>query len=87
MSKYFLSLTTTGLLITSNIFGQDTYGVSTRVDNFIMSDGSYLNLASGIDTDRNKNKFGGKIQPDVKIMDTETAIETAKKWILEISKH
>ncbi|WP_343635630.1 S41 family peptidase [Fluviicola sp.] len=64
-------------------FGQETYGVSTRVDNFELSDGSYLNLASGIDADRNKNKYGGKIKPDVETKDTETAIRAAVKWILE----
>jgi C-terminal processing protease CtpA/Prc len=64
-------------------FGQATGGYSTRIDNFEMSDGAYLNLASGVNADRNKNKFGGKIKPDVETKDRETALSEATKWILE----
>jgi hypothetical protein len=67
-------------------FGQETYGASTRIDNFELSDGSYLNLVSGVDADRNKNKFGGKIKPDVETPDSQTAIADAIKWILETSE-
>jgi hypothetical protein len=67
-------------------FGQETYGITTRVDNYELSDGSYLNLAAGIEADRNKNKFGGKIKPDVETTDTKTAIAEAIKWISETSK-
>jgi hypothetical protein len=67
-------------------FGQKTTGATTRIDNFRMSDGAYLNLAAGVDADRNGNAFGGKITPDVETTDNETAIAEAIKWILK-SKH
>lgn len=63
-------------------FGQQTAGITTRVDNFEMSDGAFLNLVSGVDADRNKNKFGGTIKPDFETKDTESAIQEATKWIL-----
>lgn len=67
-------------------FGQETAGATTRVDNFEMSDGAFLNLASGIDADRNKNQYGGTIKPDVLTEDKETAMQEAVKWILGNSK-
>ena len=70
----------------SKSFGQETYGVSTRIDNFEMSDGSYFNLVAGVDADRNQNKFGGKIKPDVETKDRDAALEAATKWILQKSK-
>ena len=69
----------------SRSFGQATYGATTRVDNFELSDGSYLNLASGYDADRNKREYKGPIKPDVATDDNETAIEEAVKWILQYS--
>lgn len=63
-------------------FGQATAGCTTRIDNFEMSDGAYLNLASGVAADRNGNKFRGPISPDVETKDWESAITEAIKWIL-----
>lgn len=63
-------------------FGQETEGATTRVDNFRMSDGAYLNLASGVDADRNGKAYGGTIKPDVETKDRETAIEEAVRWII-----
>jgi C-terminal processing protease CtpA/Prc len=67
-------------------FGQPTGGYSTRIDNFEMSDGAYLNLASGVNADRNKNTFGGKIKPDVETKDRESALSEASKWIVEFKR-
>lgn len=64
-------------------FGQQTAGATTRIDNYELNDGAYLNLASGIDADRNKNQYGGTIAPDKETADTETAIKEAIKWILK----
>jgi hypothetical protein len=63
-------------------FGQETWGATSRIDNFRMSDGAYFNLAAGVDADRNKNAFGGKVKPDVEKKDKEAAIAEAIKWIL-----
>ena len=73
-------------LANTKSFGKETAGATTRVDNFQMSDGAYLNLASGIDGDRNKNKFIGKIKPDIATTDTEAAITEAIRWILDMAK-
>lgn len=62
-------------------FGQPTSGATTRIDNFEMSDGAYLNLASGIAADRNKNKYPGSIAPDKETPDAASAISEAEKWI------
>ncbi len=67
-------------------FGQATAGANTRVDNFEMSDGAYLNLASGYNADRNRKKYTGSINPDVETVDSQTAIEEAALWILQNSK-
>lgn len=67
-------------------FGTETAGLTTRVDNFEMSDGSYLNLAAGLNADRNKKPHDGRIKPDVVTADTETAIEKAKQWISQSHK-
>lgn len=64
-------------------FGQATAGATTRVDNFEMEDGAYLNLAAGINADRNQNKFAGSIKPDVATKDKPSALEAATMWILK----
>lgn len=63
-------------------FGQATSGATTRIDNFEMSDGSYLNLASGTNADRNKKAHDGPIKPDIETENAETAISEAINWIL-----
>lgn len=64
-------------------FGQETVGATTRVDNFELSDKAYLNLASGVDADRNGTLFGGKIIPDRLAKDNESSLADAIKWITE----
>jgi len=63
-------------------FGSETAGATTRIDNFKLSDGAYLNLASGVDADRNGILFGSKIAPDKITPDTESALSEAITWIL-----
>jgi carboxyl-terminal processing protease len=67
-------------------FGQETNGSTTRVDNFELSDGAYLNLASGVDADRNGVLFGGKITPNQITKDNDTALSEAVKWIIQRTK-
>ncbi|MBC7864567.1 MAG: S41 family peptidase [Bacteroidia bacterium] len=64
-------------------FGMKTFGVTTRVDNIRLSDGAFLNLACGVDADRNNVSFGGKISPDYPNDDYKSALNEAQKWILE----
>ncbi len=67
-------------------FGQETAGATTRVDNFRLSDGAYLNLAAGYDVDRNGVVFGGTIIPDHLTPDHDSAMREAKNWISERRK-
>ncbi len=67
-------------------FGQETNGSTTRIDNFELSDGAYLNLASGVDADRNGVLFGGRIIPDTITKDNDTALTEGTKWIGVINK-
>lgn len=64
----------------ARFFGAPTFGVSTGCESFTLSDGSRINLATSIFTDKNKNKYGGKILPDVTATDQE-ALKQAIKWI------
>lgn len=65
-------------------FGQETGGYTTRVDNYVLSDGASLNLASGYDADRNGVVFyGTKIPPDVTTKDRDEAMEKAMEWLIK----
>lgn len=71
-------------LANSRSFGQSTYGVTTRVVNYLLRDKASLNLASGYDADRKMNLFKGtKIPPDVATTDYESALQAAIQWINE----
>lgn len=48
----------------TRFFGAPTCGLSTGNQGFSLSDGSTLILSVSIMADRNKNKFGGRINPD-----------------------
>jgi len=61
-------------------FGEKTYGVSTGCDSFTLSDGSRINLATSVFADRNKNKYGESIAPDL-ACSSEAALYNAIKWI------
>lgn len=69
-------------LANTKSFGQPTSGATTRVDNYDMGDGAYMNLAAGVNADRTGKAYGGKLYPEVETPDTETAIEKAREWIL-----
>lgn len=64
----------------ARFFGTATFGVSTGCESFTLSDGSRINLATSIFTDKNKNRYGGQILPDVNASDQE-ALQQAIKWI------
>ncbi|MGP8216446.1 MAG: S41 family peptidase [Bacteroidia bacterium] len=64
-------------------FGSATEGSTTRIDNFKLSDGAYLNLASGVDADRNGIIFGSKVIPDKITAGNESALSDAIAWILD----
>ena len=63
-------------------FGQSTAGANTRIDNFKLSDGAWLNLAAGYNADRNKNVYTASLTPDKATDSYEEAMEEAVKWIL-----
>lgn len=63
-------------------FGQRTFGVSTGNNSHTLSDGSRINLTESIFADRNKNKYGSHIYPDLECGPTD-AVTEAIKWIRE----
>ena len=65
---------------TVSLFGTPTFGVSTGCEPFIFSDGSRINLATSVFTDRNKEKYGGAIMPDIPCSESET-LSKAIEWI------
>lgn len=67
-------------------FGQHTGGYSTGNQNFGLSDGSMIFLASSVYTDRDKNAYLHGIPPDVEIADDketekDETLEAAVKWL------
>lgn len=64
----------------ARFFGEKTYGVSTGCDSFTLSDGSRINLATSVFADRNKNKYGESIMPDL-ACSSEAALGKAIEWI------
>ena len=66
----------------TKLFGKPTYGVSTGCVPHTLSDGSIINLAESIFTDKNKNKYGLSIIPDYKTDSLET-VQRAIDWIYE----
>lgn len=61
-------------------FGEKTYGVSTGCESFTLSDGSRINLATTVFADRNKQKYGSHIVPDITCNSNE-ALAKAIQWI------
>lgn len=64
-------------------FGKPTGGFTTANGSYKLKDGSYLILASSFVADRNKKKYLGPINPDVKTNGDKETIETAIKWLEE----
>lgn len=63
-------------------FGGNTYGVSTGCKSYSFSDGSIVNLATSLFSDRNKIDYGFQIKPDFECNENEI-IETSSNWIYE----
>lgn len=64
-------------------FGQETAGLTTRVDNFVLSDSASLNLATAYKADRNGILFKGtKIPPDLYTEKYDESLSMSIKWIL-----
>lgn len=66
----------------SKTFGNESGGYTTANGMYELSDGSTLFLASSYCQDRNKKIYMGKIQPDVRV-DNSEIMQTAQKWIKE----
>ncbi len=62
-------------------FGESTFGVSTGCESFTMSDGSRINLATSIFTDRNHHQYGNAIEPDMSC-EQNKVLEEAIQWIM-----
>jgi carboxyl-terminal processing protease len=68
-------------------FGQGTAGLSTSNQNVPLPDGSMMLLTTAIELDRDGNKYGGVIQPDVNIAaapagtPTDPVLSAATTWL------
>lgn len=65
---------------TAKLFGKPTFGVSTGCESYSLSDGSRINLATSVFADRNKNKYGNTIVPDIFCNDLDV-LAKALEWI------
>lgn len=63
------------------LIGQPTGGYTTLNRTYKLFDGSEFNLAIGCVSDRNNNKYLGKIQPDIVVDEKEDIINVAQDWI------
>ena len=63
-------------------FGTKTFGVSTGNRIHTLSDGSRINLTECVFADRNKTKYGGSVEPDIKCNQTEV-LTNAIEWICD----
>jgi len=61
-------------------FGTSTCGLSTSNSQFTFSDNSVLYLTTSYQADRNKNIFGGPIEPD-QLSSTDGVVQDAIDWI------
>lgn len=69
----------------SKSFGQPTFGVSTGCVSHELSDGSLINLAESIFSDRNKTKFGAHIIPDFEVGENQ-ALQAGIDWIYKMNQ-
>lgn len=72
----------------AKFFGQPTAGYTTTNQDFKLSDGAYLLLATGYMADKNRNTYLPNIAPDVVVEYApanaqDKTIEAARKWLLE----
>jgi carboxyl-terminal processing protease len=61
-------------------FGLPTFGVSTSNRSHTLSDGSRINLTECVFADRNKQRYGSSVYPDV-VCDEIKTLEEAINWI------
>ncbi|WP_353145692.1 S41 family peptidase [Chryseobacterium sp.] len=69
-------------------FGQSSAGYTTANQQFTLSDGRNLLLASSYEMDRNQKEYKDKIEPDVPVQpsdqkDIDQGIQAASQWIME----
>ena len=77
----------------TKFFGKPSCGKSTGNQSFVLSNDAMLVLTTSVFADRNKNKYGGKIQPDVVVensqiinnKENDIVIITAAEWIKDNS--
>jgi len=67
-------------------FGMPTYGVSTGCMAHELADGSVINLAESVFTDREKKKYGSRVMPDVGTGE-EDALIKGIEWIYMMNEH
>lgn len=67
----------------SKSFGKRTSGYTTANENYKLSNGAMLFLATAYCEDRTKKKYIGKIIPDVEVLENAETISESKKWLLE----
>jgi len=72
----------------AKFFGQPSAGYTTTNQDFKLSDGAYLLLATGYMADKNRHKYLPNITPDVVVEYApanaqDKTIEAARKWLLE----
>lgn len=72
----------------ARFFGQPTAGYTTTNQDFKLSDGAYLLLATGYMADKNRRTYLPNIAPDVVVKHApvttqDETLEAARKWLLE----
>jgi carboxyl-terminal processing protease len=67
-------------------FGTSTYGVSTGCVSHLLSDGSTINLAESVFADRNMNKYGFKVIPDIETNENDALINGIL-WIYKMNEN
>jgi carboxyl-terminal processing protease len=74
-------------------FGTHTYGLTSSNQNFPLSDGAMLFLATGVEADRTNHVYENGIEPDVSFPEppmlptdaTDTVLQAAESWLGSIS--
>lgn len=62
-------------------FGSATCGLSTANSGYPLSDGGRMNLTVAVMADRDKNKKGGPLPPDVLVKGDQEVIDAAIEWL------
>jgi carboxyl-terminal processing protease len=64
-------------------FGTSTCGLSTANAGYNLSDGATLQLTVSVMADRNKNKKGGPLVPDVTVAGDQEVVNKAVEWLTQ----